>query len=494
MAIFLGIDAGTTNLKAVLAGDDGSIIGSACVPSNVLTPFAGASEMDMDNLWESICALTRQLRRQNPKAMDAVEGMGVSAQGDGLWPVGADWRPVGNAILWNDTRTGGLSGIDSEGLDQLLVSNCSTAMFAGAMPMILKWIQQNQPERLAKIRWVVRCKDWLNLKFTGNLVSDYTDYSTCGINILTKKHVEEIYDFLGIPQVKGMLPTLVASTDVIGKVSAQAAVCSGIPAGIPVIAGALDVSASALGAGLISPGDGCIVLGTTMCSYVLIDKGQVDVSNRIGSTLCSILPDKYIRLMAALNGQSTIDWAKSILAPELSFGQLERELSSVPSGSRGVIYHPYLGGERAPFRNSFACGGFYGLTARHTRFDMMRAVYEGMVLSLKDCHRSLPPTRDIYIAGGGAVSDFTCALVASALKRPVLLPGCGNLTEHGIISTVKIGLGGKVHCLNSQPTKKFKPDAEQCERLDEIYKEFVSLRCAIEPHWNQRKANGGSQH
>ncbi len=488
MAIFLGIDAGTTNIKIILSDERGNILSSVSSATTVLTPFSGANEMDMNNLWNLLCSLTQKLRDKSPDVFAKVEGVGISAQGDGMWPVGANGEPVGNAILWNDVRTRELQGIDEQELDKLLIQNSSTAFFSGASPLILKWISEKEPERFAKIHRAVRCKDWLNYKLTDRLVSDCTDYSTCGINIFTKKHVPEIYDFLQIPQAKKMLPELIAPTDIVGKITHNAAQQSGIPQGVPVIAGAIDVVATALGAGVTESGDGCVILGTTLCSDILIESDAVDVSQRDGSALCSILPNKFVRLMAALSGNSTIDWAKSVLAADLSFTDLEKQLETVPIGSRGILYHPYISGERAPFRNPFACGGFYGLNSQHTRFDMMRAAYEGMVLSLKDCHNALPKTSGkIYLAGGGAVSDFTCSLIAHALGKQVVRPNRKELAAHGIIEAIKIGLHVSDKSDAVSKVDIFEPDIMITQKYDEIYKTFTELRKQMESYWEKRE-------
>lgn len=487
MAFLLGIDSGTTNVKIILAGTDGKIAASVSAPAEVLSPFQGAKEMDMSRLWETICTLTKRLKAENPKEFELIEGVGISAQGDGMWPIAGDGEPAGNAILWNDVRSREISGYDAEALDSLLVNNSSTALFAGASAMILKWMYEKRPEAYKKIDKVVRCKDWLNFKLTGNILSDYSDYSTCGINIITKKHVPEIYSFLGLPDMERRLPDLIAPTDIVGVISKNAEKESGIKQGTPVIAGMLDVIAMAVGTGIGKTGDGCVVLGTTLCCDMLIDEQSVNIRDRKGSTLCSIYSDKYIRLMAALSGNSTIDWAKSVLAPDIPFLELENSFKDVPPGSRGIIYHPYITGERAPFRDPFACAGFYGLGSLNTRTDMMRAVYEGMVFSLKDCYNALPALNgDIYVAGGGAVSDFTCQLIADMLNKRVVRKNQKELAAHGIIKAVKLGLKIKDTVENEAGADIFAPDKELWGRYNEIYDEYVKLRTNLEQFWQKR--------
>ncbi|MBI9105270.1 MAG: hypothetical protein JEZ04_00910 [Spirochaetales bacterium] len=488
MAILLGMDVGTTNIKVVLADSDGTILDIVCGAAEVQMPFDGASEMDMEALWERLCSLTNQLKQRNLKVWNQIAGAGISAQGDGMWAIDRQGKPVGNAILWNDTRTKVLTDVDEDGLDKLLIQKSSTALFAGAFPLILKWIKIKQPERYALIDKVFRCKDWLNFNLTGNVASDFTDFSTCGINIFTHEYVHEIFDFLDISEAKTMMPPLIAPTDIVGKISASAEKFSGIPEGVPLIAGTIDVVATSIGAGMTEVGDSCCIIGTTLCNEVLIDADSVDTSDRKGSALCSVFPGKYVRVMAALSGASTIDWAKDILAPEMSFIELISVLKDIPTGSRGLIYHPYIRGERAPFRDSFACGGFYGLTARHTRFDMLKAAFEGMVLSIKDCYKALPKADGkIYLSGGGAASDLSCQLIAHALKKEVIRPNREELGARGIVEVIKIGL--KIETSSKQCAEDvdlFSPDSVESEKFEAMYNEFLALKENMTDFWKWR--------
>jgi sugar (pentulose or hexulose) kinase len=178
MSIYLCIDAGTTRLKAALVDQTGDILALADRNAEVMLPFEGACEMDMEALWSLLCSVTQELKERFPAQWQAIEGVGVTGQGDGMWPVDAEGRPVGRAMLWNDTRTRGL-GIERDAeLSEFLVSKRSTALFAGAFPVLLKWLKQNVPADYARIAHVLHCKDWLNFRLTGVLASDYSDQST----------------------------------------------------------------------------------------------------------------------------------------------------------------------------------------------------------------------------------------------------------------------------------------------------------------------------
>ncbi len=488
MVVLLGLDVGTTRIKAALTDSCGTVIDIESCPADVQIPFEGASEMNMRELWEKLCSLTLQLRERNPLIWKEIAGTGISAQGDGMWAIDRHGEPVGNAILWNDTRTRTLDNFDDQALDRFLIGNSSTALFSGAYPLILKWMKLNQPDRYKKISTVLRCKDWLNYRLTGNILSDFSDFSTCGINIFDHSFVDGLFDYLDIREAGEMMPELSAPVDVIGSVNTAAAAECGIPVGTPVVAGAIDVVATAVGTGLSAAGESCVILGTTLCSEALINSAEVDVSDRRGSSLCSIYPDKYLRVMASLSGCSAIDWARDLLAPDLSYQEIEKELEQIPAGSNGILYHPYISGERAPFRDPFACAGFYGLTRTHGRFDMLRAAFEGMVLSIMDCHRVLPEhDGSVFLSGGGASNNLSCQMIADALGKKVIRPRVKELGIAGITEIIRTGLNIESSDTDgTEGTDVFMPDPDKYIKYQSLYKTFKDLQEGMTGFWKQR--------
>ncbi len=485
MAVYLGIDAGTTKIKAALMEDD-RIVAVAERNALVLSPFPCACEMDMEALWRLLCDVTQELSQKANEAWRRVSGVAICAQGDGMWPIDANGRPVGNAILWNDTRAR-KAGIENDReMSDFLVSQSATALFAGAYPVILQWLKRERPNDYGRIAHVFHCKDWLNFRLTGVIASDYSDQSTASINIFNKDYVEELFDRLDIPEMKAALPPLYPSTHVLGSVTEQACKETGLPAGLPVVTGCIDVAAVALGVGMRNAGDGCCILGTTLCCEMLLDAAQVNVSDTNGSALCSVLPGKYNRVMAANSGTASIDWVRNLLCPELGYEEIGQLLSKVPAGSNGVLFHPYLYGERAPFRDPSACGGFYGLRADHTRMDLMRAAHEGMALSLRDCFEHLPQSDGpLYLSGGGAQSDFICQLVADTLNKTVLRPNRRELGIHGIIKAVRMALENFPLEDACEECASFLPDARTHRTMDKLYNEFTGLYKQA-PYWHTR--------
>lgn len=484
---FLGIDAGTSRIKAALIDGEGNQIDIASMPVKVLFPFEEACEIDMMELWNTMCKITQLLRQRNLQIWNKLVGIAITGQGDGLWPVDNKGKPVGKALLWNDTRTKNLKIPNKDDIDKICIKNFANIIYAGSSPILLEWVKEKENEKFKKISTILHCKDWLNFMLTGELVTDYSDASTALFNIFTKKYVGEILEIMDLGKCEKLFPEAVPSTTIIGNVKKIASNQTGIKAGTPVIAGAIDVAAVALGAGIKQNGEACTIVGTTLCNEIVFDKKYVDFKN--GMIISYIVPEKYMNIMPTLNGTSTIDWIKNIFYPDLTFEKLENKLLKVPLGSRGIIYHPYIYGERAPFKNPYACGGFYGLKATHSKIDMVKAVYEGIVFSLYDCYQSLPQTYDmIRISGGGSKSRMLCQIISDCLGKRVVRSVVEELGISGIVNTLKIGLAYNNNFSQIQTNDEitFIPDMKKHIQYMKFYDMFKDLRIKMGSFWKVR--------
>ena len=202
------------------------------------------------------------------------------------------------------------------------------------------------------------------------------------------------------------------SSKIVGLVNERASFDTCLAKDTPVIWGAIGVAAAASGIGLKKTGQACTIVGTTLCNKILLDEKDTKNPYVSGSVLDFVSKDKYLRIMAALSSATTLDWARSIIVPELPFDELEECMKKIPCGCGGVICLPYIYGERSPFKNPFACRGFYSLPERHSRFHLIRAAYRGLALSMYDCYMNLPQVFDgIYISGGGAERLYLLAFL-----------------------------------------------------------------------------------
>jgi sugar (pentulose or hexulose) kinase len=199
------------------------------------------------------------------------------------------------------------------------------------------------------------------------------------------------------------------------------------------------------------------------------------------------LQGKYLRIMAALSGTSTLDWARSIIVPELSFDEVEEGMGKIPPGCEGVLYLPYIYGERAPFKNASACGGFYGLTERHGRFHLIRAAYEGLALSMYDCYMNLPPvSNEVYIAGGGAQSSFLCQLFSDCLGKPVIRKKIREPGIQGVYYLLREAFNVGIEVSEFSDFDVFMPDNANHVVYMRLYKLFKELRGSMKRYWKER--------
>lgn len=484
---FLGIDAGTSRIKAALIDYEGNQIDLMSMPVEVLSPFEGACEIDMINLWHTMCKLTNSLKERNPEIWSQVVGIGITGQGDGLWPINRNGQPVRYAMLWNDTRTKNLKIKDRKSIDDICIKNFANPVYAGSAHILLRWLKEKENDSYRQTYTVLHCKDWLNFKLTGEIVTDYSDASTALMDVFGKKYITEILEALDLAGCEKLFPEPVSSTTVIGKVTKDASIESGIQEGIPVIAGAIDVAAVALGAGVKETGDTCTIVGTTLCNEIVLDQQHVDFSK--GMVICHTVPEKYMNVMPTLSGTSTLDWVIKTLVPNLTFKEVEERLADIPIGSKGIIYHPYIYGERAPFRNPFACGGFFGLTAIHTKFDMVRAAYEGLVFSLYDCYQYLPQIYEIvHVSGGGSESEILCQMFSDCLGKKVIRPAEKQLGISGVVTALKISLGyiKNISQIKAKDKTLFIPNMVHHHKYILLFDIFKNLRINMEEFWSKR--------
>ncbi len=315
-----------------------------------------------------------------------IAGIGVTGNMVGVWLIDEQGRPVRNAILVCDTRTRPLfeqlTRQQPDILHRIYCSSGCVMEFGCTLPLI-RWLADHEPDSLHKAQAVFCCKDWLCYQLTGSIHLDYTEASVLPGDNRKRTYSEPLFDLLGISQWRDLLPRVVASEQIVGQVTPQAAEAAGLCAGTPVSAGAGDVPSSTIGAGAVEPGMACTVLGTTCHNSVVIPQPSFEPPD-VG--LLFALPESsWLNAMVNLTGTPNLDWAiEQFCGLEASRTASRRELfdsvqrlaqHSLP-GANGVIYHPYLNpvGVIAPFVEPAARAQFFGITTAHTRADLLRAV------------------------------------------------------------------------------------------------------------------------
>ena len=483
--VFLCIDAGTTNLKAALVSNSGEFIDISNKDIAISMPEIGVCEMDMNDHWDSLCQVLDALHRKNPSVWTKIQGIGICAQGDGAWMLDENHQPVRSAVLWNDTRPGTLASEELTRINKICVEKNVTPLFAGAFPIILQWLKKHEPENYHRTRWILHCKDWINYKLTGNISTDITDASTSIFDIFEKKYRTEILDLLDISEVRECLPEVLESSAIMGAVSEEIAGRFGIRQGVPVIAGAIDVLSVATGCDLTGPGQKGSILGTTLCNFVVLDEALAKkCKGEMGSVLCHTKPGLYIRQMSALSGASTLDWVRKEIAQGMPYAEMETLLKEIPLGSSGVMFLPFLFGERAPLRLPNANAVFLGLRVNHTKFHMVRAAFEGLSMALYDCYQYLPASRPgLTVAGGGARNEFLCQMICDTLGEPVIRNHQKELGILGVSKLLSDAFEGNP--IQSEPgPREIHPNLKNHESYMEIYDRYQRYQNLMKPFWS----------
>jgi sugar (pentulose or hexulose) kinase len=503
-SFLLGIDAGTTVIKSTLFALDGREVAGAAHNSSLLAPRPGWAEADMDVVWQAVVATVQRALRQASAAPENVAAVGVTGQGDGTWLVDADGRPVRPAILWSDGRTAALvQETHRSGLSAEVFQITGTALNTCNQGLHLRWLQENEPATLARTAAVLRAKDWIFLKLTGVVSTDETDASHTFFSIYDRQYDERIFALLGIEQWRPTIPPAPPPLQHLAPLLPAAAAELGLRPGTPIAAGPFDVAASALGAGAINPGDACSVLGTAGVHQIVTDHPIMEPPN-LGYNICYVPAGGLMRLLPTMTSTPNLQWfVREFCGGERAaaaangtnvWDGLEQLAAGVPLGAYGVMYHPYIdpAGERAPFVCSAARAQFTGLSVQHGRDVLLRAVYEGVALSVLDCYDTMGvPVAELRLAGGGARSPLWAQILADALGCPVVVADGLEYGAKGAIINAGVAIGvyssytdGVARTVRA--ARRFTPDVARSDDYAVLLEVYRSVRDAMIPVWEQR--------
>ncbi|MEU2613170.1 FGGY-family carbohydrate kinase [Micromonospora sp. NPDC007271] len=486
--VVVGVDAGTTTVKAVVMDARGEVVHSASRRLAVSRPNPGWAEQDMDETWQAVAAVLREAVSAAGKV--TITAVGVTGQGDGAWLLDDAGRPARPAILWLDGRaTDIVTAWEKDGRAQAVFDATASVLFPGALPPLLDWLQENEPHVLARATHHLNCKDWIRYRLTGSVQTDPSEASRTYLDVETGQYADRLLLALGHDRHVRLLPPVVPSASVGGTVTGTAAAETGLPAGIPVVVGAVDTSATAAGLGLHAPGAAYAVLGTT-AFYAVLSDHVVRRDEPMGFVLPAGLTDGWVTAMSPMAAAPNLDWVVSALGMNVGeWRTVEAEAEAAGPGAGGVLYLPYISesGERAPFVDPHASAGFVGVRPTTTRGHLLRAVYEGVALTMADCLAELPDA-DVVKLAGGASSAFFCQVIADIIGRPVLRPATDEfgargvaaaaLAAAGLVTSVEAGLAAV-----SRDGQLFTPRAEHRSLHATQLETFRALRNALAPTW-----------
>jgi xylulokinase len=403
----VGLDVGTTGVKAVAIDPDGAVLATAEHGYPLSTPQPGWSEQDPENWWRASEAALAEISTGRE-----VAGIGLSGQMHGLVVLDGEDRVLRPAILWNDQRTGAeCMEIETRiGLDRLIGLTGNRALPGFTAPKLL-WLRGHEPETVARVRRICLPKDYVRLRLTGAWAIDVADASgTLLLDVAGRGWSEAVLDALEIPPV--WLPPVLESPLVSGETGD----------GVPVAAGAGDCAAAALGVGVARPGPASIVLGTSGVVFAALPAYRPDELARV-HVFCHAVPGAWHAMGVMLSAAGSLQWLHDVLAPGLPFDGLLDDAARWEPGAEGLLFLPYLQGERTPHADPDARGAFTGLQLRHDRGALVRAVLEGVAFGLRD---SLDLLRALgvdvtsaRVSGGGSRSELWLRICASVLGVPI---------------------------------------------------------------------------
>jgi sugar (pentulose or hexulose) kinase len=497
----LGVDVGTSVIKTTLFDLQGSELCTAGQDTVIQHPQPLWAEADMHAVWQAVIATASEVMGRSAVQPSQVAAIGLTGQGDGTWLVDAQGQPVRPAILWLDGRAHALLGdLETRGASHEIFRITGTAPNTCNQGLQLRWLQENEPASIRSAQAALRAKDWVFLCMTGRTTTDETDASFTYFDIARRSVEPRLFELLGIPGLAHLVPEVLPSTHNRGELLQQAAERIGLLPGTPVIGGPFDVSASDLGAGAIQPGDACTILGTAGIHQTVLAQPEY-VPENVGYNMCHAPADRWVRLFPTMSATLNLQWfVETFYAREFDehsrsgenpWAYLEQEASQVPLGCEGVVYHPYIdpAGERAPFLFPAARAQFSGLSLHCRRETLLRAVYEGVVLSAVDCYSMLPERiTHLKLGGGGSRSEFWAQMFADALGCPVSTtlgkePGARGAAINagvavGLFPSFEAGVAAMVH-----PRKQYQPDLANTQNYQELYRLYRLVYQAAFPVW-----------
>ena len=491
--LFLGVDVSTTGAKALLIDEKGAVAASATTPLTLQTPKPLWSEQDPHAWWTGTAASIRKALAEAGARGEQVAAVGLTGQMHGLVLLDEKREVLRPAILWNDQRTGAeCAEIEKRfGRVELIREVGNVALTGFTAPKIL-WVRNHEPEVYAKARLVLLPKDYVRLRLTGVPAMDKADGSgTILFELKARAWSKRALEALEIPAE--WLPPTFEGPETTGTITAEAAAETGLAAGTPVMAGGGDQAAGAVGTGAVRPGVVSLTLGTSGVVFATTDTPLVEPEGRLHA-FCHAVPGKWHFMGVTLSAAGSLQWYRDTLAAKESFADLVAEAERAPAGSEGLLFLPYLSGERTPYPDPLARGSFVGLTVRHTRAHLTRAVLEGVAFSMKDCFgllqsAGLGSVKEVRIAGGGAKGALWRQIVASALGLPMLTVNSTEGAAYGAALLGGVGKGAwptvEAACdATIAVTGRDEPVADWTKAYEALYPRYRALYSALKPTYD----------
>jgi xylulokinase len=445
MAVVLGIDTSTTATKAVLVGESGAVLGIGSSEYGFDVPQPLWTEQDPELWWTATGDAVRSVLATTGVAAEAIAAIGLTGQMHGLVLLDDADRVLRPAILWNDQRTAAACDEIREavGFERLVAITGNDALTGFTAPKLV-WVRDHEPSVWERAAHVLLPKDFVRLRLTGEHALDKADGAgTILFDLAARNWSPEVLDVLRIPP--SWLPPTFEGPAVTGRVSAAAAAATGLRAGTPVVAGGGDQSANAVGVGVVDPGTVALSLGTSGVVFAATDGPIVEPRGRVHA-FCHAVPDRWHLMSVMLSAAGSFRWFRDTLAPGEAFGALAASAGEVAAGSDGLLFLPYLTGERSPHPDPLARGAFVGLTVTHDRRHLTRSVLEGVAYGLRDgldlmTAAGMPAPTTIRASGGGIASPVWRQVLADVLEAEIATVATTEGAAYGAAVLAAVGAG-----------------------------------------------------
>jgi xylulokinase len=489
---FLGIDTSTTSSKALLIDERGDVIAVASSPHTLQTPRPLWSEQNPQEWWNAAVMSIRAVFGKAGISRESIGAVGLTGQMHGLVlldEVGNVLRP---AILWNDQRTQSQCDEIHQriGRERFIQITGNVALTGFTAPKIL-WVKENEPDVYAKAKHVLLPKDYVRYKLTGEYAMDKADGSgTVLFDLKSRDWSREVLDALGIDA--SWMPPTFEGPEFTGYVNEEAASITGLKVGTPVAAGGGDQAAQAVGVGAVEPGVVALTVGTSGVVFATTPSALIERMGRLHA-FCHAVPGMWHFMGVMLSAAGSLQWYRDTLASNMDFDELLKEAEAVPAGCEGLQFLPYLSGERTPYPDPLARGAFIGLTVRHNRAHMTRAVLEGVSFGLKDGftliqNAGLGQITQVRASGGGTKSALWKQILASVLEAELVTVNTTEGAAYGAALLAGVGAGAWSDVVSAcnvavKLTGSTMPDPAQVDAYRKAYPLYQELYPALKSNF-----------
>ena len=483
MALVLGLDVSTTATKAVLVDESGRVQASGGSDYAFASPQPTWSEQEPELWWAAAKLAIQAALAVLGSGADEVSAIGLTGQMHGAVVLDRAGDVVRPAILWNDQRTSAecdwiRTAVGPARLIEITGNDALTGLTA---PKLI-WIRNHEPESWRRIAHVLLPKDYVRLRLTGEYATDVADASgTLLLDLASRAWSTEVIEALGIDPA--WLPALFEGPAIGGRLTPGAAAATGLRAGTPVVGGGGDQAANGVGVGAVAPGTMALSLGTSGVIFAPTDRPLFDSLGRVHA-FCHALPGRWHLMSVMLSAAGSLRWLRDTLAPDADFGQLASDAAGVPVGSEGLVFLPYLSGERSPYPDPLARGAFIGLTLGHDRRHLTRAVMEGVAFGLRDgldliVAAGIERPAQIRASGGGTASPLWRQILADVLEAEIATVDTIEGAAYGAAVLAGVGAGwypdvesATKRLVEAKPAARPGPDVARYQEFRQVYREL----------------------